>query len=58
MALGEEEVYLHVYGTVSEARGSIRRYFEFYNGKRSHSSLAAKTPDQTYFDNLPVMMSA
>ncbi len=53
-----EEVYLHAYAAVSEARSSIGRYLSFYNGRRTHSSLAAKTPDQTYFDNLPVMMAA
>jgi putative transposase len=53
-----EEVYLRAYGTVSEARGSIGRYLNFYNSRRPHSSLDAKTPDQTYFDNLPVMMAA
>ena len=53
-----EEVYLRAYGAVSEARGSIGRYLNFYNGKRPHSSLAAKTPDQTYFDNLPMLMAA
>ena len=54
-----EEVYLHAYGgAVSEARGAIGRYLNFYNSRRPHSSLAAKTPDQTYFDNLPMMMAA
>ncbi len=53
-----EEVYLRAYGAVSEARASIGRYLSFYNCKRPHSSLAAKTPDQAYFDNLPVMMAA
>ena len=53
-----EEVYLRAYGPVSEARGSIGRYLDFYNSRRPHSSLAAKTPDQTYFDNLPMLMAA
>jgi putative transposase len=53
-----EEVYLRAYLGVSEARGSIGRYLAFYNGRRPHSSLAAKTPDQVYFDNLPVAMAA
>lgn len=53
-----EEVYLHAYGAVSEARGSIGRYLHFYNSRRPHSSLAARKPDQTYFDNLPVKMAA
>lgn len=53
-----EEVYLHAYGTVSEARASIGRYLGFYNARRPHSSLGAKTPDQVYFDNLPTAMAA
>ena len=53
-----EEVYLRAYGAVSEARGSIGRYLGFYNTRRPHSSLAAKTPDQMYFDNLPLAMAA
>lgn len=53
-----EEVYLRAYGAVSEARASIGWYFAFYNGKRPHSSLGAKTPDQMYFDNLPLAVAA
>jgi putative transposase len=53
-----EEVYLRAYGAVSEARASIGRYFEFYNGKRPHSSLGSRTPDQMYFDNLPLAVAA
>jgi len=53
-----EEVYMHANGAVSEARSSIGRYLSFYNGRRPHSSLGAKTPYQTYFDNLPVKKAA
>ena len=53
-----EEVYLHAYSAVSEARASIGRYLGFFNARRPHSSLAAKTPDQMYFDNLPTLMAA
>jgi putative transposase len=45
-----EEVYLRAYDSVAEARASIGRYFEFYNAKRPHSSLDARTPDQAYFN--------
>jgi transposase InsO family protein len=34
-----EEVYLRAYDSVSEARASIGRYFDFYNGRRPHASL-------------------
>jgi hypothetical protein len=40
-----EEVYLRAYDSVSEARTSIGRYFNFYNGRRPHSSLDGMTPD-------------
>ena len=33
-----EEVYLRAYDSVSDARASIGRYFDFYNGRRPHSS--------------------
>jgi transposase len=47
-----EEVYLHAYKTVSEARAGIRRYLGFYNTRRPHSSLDRQTPDQAYFNAL------
>jgi putative transposase len=53
-----EEVYLRAYDSVGEARASIGRYLEFYNHKRPHSSLDARTPDQAYFDHLPQCAAA
>lgn len=53
-----EEVYLKAYGSVSEGRSGIGRYLRFYNKRRPHSSLGARTPDQTYFDSLPATMAA
>jgi putative transposase len=53
-----EEVYLHAYASVAEARTSIGRYLEFYNSIRPHSSLKALTPDQVYFNRLPESMAA
>lgn len=44
-----EEVYLHAYATVSEARAGLGRYLTLYNTRRRHSSLAASTPDEAYF---------
>ena len=53
-----EEVYLKAYDSVAEARTSIGRYLDFYNRKRPHSSLDARTPDHAYFDNLPQAAAA
>jgi putative transposase len=53
-----EEVYLHAYASVSEARARIAKYIEFYNSMRPHSSLKALTPDQVYFNRLPESMAA
>ena len=53
-----EGVYLRAYAAVSEARVSDGRYLNIYNARRPHSSLGARTPDQAYFDNLPLAMAA
>jgi putative transposase len=53
-----EEVYLKAYDNVSEARSSIGRYLDFYNGRRPHSSLDGTTPDQAYFNELPSRLAA
>ena len=53
-----EEVYLHAYDSVGQARASLGRYLDFYNCKRPHSSLAARTPDRAYFDHLPLLAAA
>ena len=53
-----EEVYLHAYDTVSDAKSGLQRYFVRYNQIRPHSSLDDKTPDEFYFDNLPALPKA
>ena len=53
-----EEVYLRAYDSVGDARASLSRYLNFYNRTRPHSSLAARTPDRAYFDNLPLLAAA
>jgi putative transposase len=45
-----EEIYLHAYDSVSEARSGIGQYIQFFNNRRPHSSLQAQTPDQVYFN--------
>jgi len=47
-----EEVYLHAYVTVNDAKAGISRYFDLYNGYRPHSKLDKKTPDEFYFGRL------
>lgn len=53
-----EEVYLHAYDSVSEARASICQYLDFYNRRRPHSSLDRRTPDEAYFNRLPQRAAA
>jgi|SRR5690242_1471506 len=53
-----EEVYLHAYDSVSEAKRGLEKYFTFYNQRRPHTALDDKTPDEFYFDNLPVLPKA
>ena len=53
-----EEVYLRAYDSVREARASLGRYLDFYNAKRPHSSLGARTPEQAYLDHMTPAMAA
>ena len=53
-----EEVYLHAYDSVVEARQGLQRYFVFYNQRRPHSSLGGRTPDMAYFAALPQPQAA
>ena len=53
-----EEVYLRAYDSVSDARASLGRYLDFDNGRRPHSSLGARTPEQAYLDHLPQPIAA
>jgi putative transposase len=43
-----EEVYLHAYDSIHEARAGIGRYLTFYNDKRPHQSLGYQTPASFY----------
>jgi len=53
-----EEVYLHAYASVPEARASLGRYLNFYNTKRPHLSLDRQTPDRAYFNALSPILAA
>ena len=46
-----EEVYLRAYDSVAEARTSIGRYLDFYNGRRPHSRHV--WPQGHHFDGCP-----
>ena len=48
-----EDVYLHAYDSVTEARHGLTRYFTFYNQGRPHTALDGQTPDMVYFAPLP-----
>ena len=50
-SLKYEEVYLHAYESVSDAKSGIGKYIAFYNGMRPHSSLDGRTPDTVYFSS-------
>jgi putative transposase len=47
-SLKYEEVFLHAYEDLVEARAGIGRYFDFYNLRRPHQSLGYQTPDAFY----------
>jgi putative transposase len=47
-SLKYEEVYLHAYDSVPEARAGIGRYLAFYNDERPHQALGYQTPDAFY----------
>ena len=46
-----EEVYLHDYQTVQEAKEGISRYLSFYNEERIHQALDYRTPVEVYYDH-------
>jgi putative transposase len=53
-----EEVYLHAYDSVADARQGLQRYFSFYNQRRPHRALDGRTPDMVYFAALPQTQAA
>jgi len=53
-----EEVYLHAYDTVADAKAGLARYIDFYNRRRPHRALDGFTPDAVYFDSLPMPLAA
>jgi len=50
-SLKYENVYLHAYEDVRQARQGIGSYIEYYNRERQHSSIGKLTPEQAYEQN-------
>jgi len=47
-SLKYEEVYLHAYDTMRDARDGIGTYFHFFNDERPHTALGYQTPASFY----------
>lgn len=48
-SLKYECIYLYTFETGSEVRQGLKRWIEFYNTRRPHSSLDDRTPDEAYW---------
>lgn len=57
-SLKYEEVYLHAYDSIPEARAGIRRYFDFYNQRRKHQGLDNQTPNTVYYQTATAKFEA
>ncbi len=51
-SLKYEEVYLHAYDDLSEARCGIGNYFGWFNDERAHQALGYSVPSAVYFASL------
>jgi Integrase core domain len=51
-SLKYEEVYLHAYATVAEAKAGIGAWISFYNDERQPQSLGYRTPRRVYEEGL------
>ena len=47
-SLKYECIYLHAFETGSELRAGLSSWISYYNGRRPHSTLAGRTPDEAY----------
>ena len=50
--LKQDEIYLHEYRNMQEARDRINKFINEYNFIRPHQSLNGKTPDMVYYGEL------
>jgi len=49
-----EEIFLHDYSSITEAKEKLEKYFNYYNYERHHQSLGYKKPAELYFgEKLP-----
>jgi len=46
-----EQVCLHAYDSMDDAKMHSREYLEFYNAIGPHRSLDGRTPDEVYFED-------
>jgi putative transposase len=53
-----EEIYLHAYNSVSDARAAISNYLSFYNQRRPHTEHGGDTPDRVYFSSIGLKQAA
>jgi putative transposase len=47
-----EEVYLHAYEDLQDARAHLKRYFDFYNDERPHAAHGGWPPSAAYHQSL------
>ena len=47
-----EKIYLNEYHTITQLKGDVSDYMEFYNHRRFHQTLKYKKPMQVYFESL------
>jgi putative transposase len=57
-SLKYEDVYLHAYASVAEARAGIAAWLRFYNEERLHQAHGYRTPRQIYQEQCPWTGSA
>jgi putative transposase len=53
-----DEVYLHEYNSINEARKRIGLFINAYNSIRPHLTLGGKTPDTVYYSEIDNALSA
>jgi putative transposase len=49
-----EDIYLNDYQTMAELKIGLKRYVEFYNGKRFHASHDYQTPNEVYLSKFQI----